>query len=430
MDAPLESLFDLSTYVDAFEQAYDSSAAPWPARADERVRAYDARIAERLQAGEQQLLKGLSARGLTLRHNVELNLKHDLHRVIRFFLKFWRVGDYLAVDGFDPTVTFCETLDEFVAAALQARHLSDWLKAGEIKRLKANMEDRASKTGGRGMKGFYLFGDGSYLNGWLLNYNLPPPARGLLKKRDSFERVLSVALHEALGHGFFEEFSALGQENESIGGSALELAQTFHLRLADSPRHTLLLNKWRMVNHASLFLHEGWTTWLENLLTPSLLGQPRRAQYTLAQLWNAIELWPHPPRDRDAARGALHQIFIQPPAEPRDLFVPVRILQAFISSDTRGLPQPLEYVFGSLLFDRLEANAGLLNVPRAMLTAANLKFELETISTVELYQLLRSEPRFNADWRLMALSGLQLPAPVAWPDLAHAAQEQLNLAAL
>lgn len=420
------SLFDLSAYVDDYEQARDKDASPLPAQADDRVRAYDVRIAERLQAGEQELLKGLSARGLTLRYNAELNLAHDLHRVTRFFLKFWRIYKYFPERAFDPSIVFCETLDEFVAAKLEHLSLSQWLKAGESEKLKVAFETIARDTKG-GVFGVNV-PNGAYLNGWLFNYGQSTPPRALLKNRDYFVKLFGITLHETIGHGFYNTFSAAGQEQAAIGGQILDDAQAFDLRLNDEPRVALLAQKWGIANGTSLILKEGWTTWIENLLSPVLFGQPRRARYTLAQLWGAMEGLPYPLEYRAMLRWALNVVFLDPPADPRGLLVPIRILESMVSDRKLRLPQMMEYTLGSVLFDRLEATVGLLNVPLALLTAANLTLDLPTISAIELFQLARSEPRFNADWRLAALSGLDLPAPVRWPALAQAASDRLNLA--
>lgn len=426
MDFSPAALFDLSANVDAYLAARGDDTPPLPAQADERVRAYDARIAERLQAGEQELLKGLSARGLTLRFNSELNLAHDLHRVTRFFLKFWRLSHYFPERPFDPTIVFCDTLEEFVAARLEHLSLSHWLKAGEREKLKQRIEAIARETKG----GTYGVNapNGAFLNGWLFNYGQDTPPRALLKNRDQFVKLFGIAIHETIGHDFFNTFSAAGQEQAAVGGQALAAAQEFDLRLNDEPRIALLLQKWNIVNGTSLILKEGWTTWIENLLAPVLFGQPRRVRYTLAQLWGALEGLPYPVERRAMLRWALNTVFLNPPADPRQLLWPVYVLESLVSDNRLRLPQMMEYTLGALLFDRLEANVGLLNVPLAMLTAANLKFELETISTVELQRLVLTEPRFNADWRLAALSGLAWPAPVRWPALAQAASDQLNLA--
>ncbi len=77
---------------------------------------------------------------------------------------------------------------------------------------------------------------------------------------------------------------------------------------------------------------------------------------------------------------------------------------------------------------RLEARLGWQNVPCAVAIAANVTYNLEEISLVDLDALVKGDPRLNVDARLALLGTLELVSGQGPSDLAHLARKKLSLA--
>lgn len=420
-----DPLFDL----DAALAAHAEARPGLPAGMDERVRAYDADITARLRAGDEVLQHAVAAWGATLKHNVELSFRYDLPQVVRLFLRHFQFHQRFRDVAFKPVVTWCETLDEFIAARLERYHLSPQLRDKELARLRAEAEERARRGGGT--RGVYISGPGCFLNGWFFNEYQDGPASALLRMTSGkAERILETALHEALGHGFLAEYSALGAEQKALGVQDWEYARQFQFRALDTAHQHLLKLKLGRAFWCSRYLDEGWAMWVSTALAPALLGQPRAPRYTLAQVWLAVDRFPLSAAGRAQFRRLLHDLFLEPlpfgdPAWPRN----IRLLQSVSQAPGfgAGLGQTLQYVLGLLWAHHLEARLGLGLVPYAFLIAGNVTFGLTDIPWTDL-GLLVWDSRFNPDWRLAALSTLNLPQPVTLEALAQAARDQLNLA--
>ncbi len=424
--APIESL---DAQLDAYAKARPEAPAA-PARADDRVRAFDELIAKQFAEDDKPLQTAVDARGATLKGRGELSLRYDMPSATRFFLRHFRIPQRYPHIDFNPPATFCETLEDFIRARLQGQHLSPEIKQIELERLKAEAEKAAQRNGG-GTLGVYLSGLGSFINGWLFNYGKAGPPRELLRTPAEQPRILSTTIHEMLGHGFLAEYSALGAEKKAFGVQDWEYAQQFQFRALDTAAEQNLRRKLNLMWNASRYLEEGWSVWVANALTPALLGPPRAPRYTLTQTWEAVERFPITPRSKATFRSILTELFLEPlPGDLAAWLPTIRILQniAMDYDFAAGLGQPPAYVLGSLMVNRLEARLGLANVPYALLIAANLTYDIANLSWGDMFSLFWNNPRFNADWRLAALSALDVPAPVTLESLANAAKSQLNLA--
>lgn len=422
------TLEDQSRALDAYLARQTAAAEARPAP-PEAVRAFDARITAVREAGGRELTARLESRGASLRFMGELSLRHEMPRLGRTFLRVFDLHERLDRAAAFLPVVLCETLDEFILARLERYHLSEALRRAELTRLKA--EDEALARAGGGTLGVYLSGRGSLLNGWYLNYGQAGRPRDLLRAASpQMPVILRTAVHEALGHGFLAEFSALGREHQAAGIQDWEYARRYQTRAADTAEERLRLVKLNLAFGASTLLEEGWATWMADLWTPALLGRPRQPRYTLARVWEAAARFPGPARWRQAFYAALHQLFLQPPADREDLWWTVRFLQAFALDweFTLGLGQPLAYVLGSLLLDQLEAQVGLWQVPAAVLIAANVTLGLDRTSAADLETLLGQSTTFNPDWRLAAFSTLPLPPPATLAAVRTAAEDKLSLA--
>jgi hypothetical protein len=424
-----DSLFDLDANLEAYAKARPGEL-PGP-QADERVRAFDAFIAEQLKANDALLQTAIDARGATLRSRLELAFRYDLPQAGDFFTRHWQLTRrYLHID-FNPTVTFCETPDDFINARLERFHFSPALREQELARLKAEAEAQAKRGGGT--FGVYISGPGAFLNGWRLNYGLDGQPRDLLKSHSGqVPRVLEIAIHEALGHGFMAEYSALGAERKAFGMQDWEYAKRFQFRDLDTSAQALMQYKLGRVWSVNRYLEEGWAMWASSTLTPALLGQPRAPRYTLTQVWEAVERFPVSSGYRALFRAILTDLFLEPfPEEYDEWLWAIRALQSVSMKleFAAAFGQPLAYVLGLIMANRLEARLGLFSVPYAMLIAGNVTYDLAQLSLGDMSALVW-EPRFNPDWRLAALSALaqSVPAPVTLESLTTAARSQLNLA--
>lgn len=94
---------------------------------------------------------------------------------------------------------------------------------------------------------------------------------------------------------------------------------------------------------------------------------------------------------------------------------------------TQFLNQPLRYVMGQLLMYKVEINAGFQCVPHAALLAGNIKLDVNDVGLQDLNILLNSDPRLNADTRLVMISKLKLNNLNDVSELARRCEEDLSM---
>ncbi len=405
-------LASLATYQ---KYAAAAPAAP-PARVAAAIRQRDARIREAKQKSRDFLERELSLGAQTaLEVPFDTTLKYKLAEIFRFFVNRFQLRKRYPGVKFAPAVTLCRTLDEFLQPLLDGFTLSPALRAQALQRLKAVSEQWAREH--RGYTGAYLPGQGILVNGWLLGYGRPPQMQGLWTDPGILPGLYRTALHEALGHGFLAEYSALGREKTALRLYSLEASLDFELRTVDTATRTLLGLKEVTVGGASRYLEEGWSTWVSATFTPRAPGEPPTF-YTLERLWKTVANYPLPDAARSTLQSLLADLFLSSSGDVLKLFAAVRGLQIISEIPAFSLEPGVElaYVVGSMLIDQLELHLGIENVPFALLIAANVTYDLEQISCGDLETLVNGSIYFNPDCRLAILSQLELPKPEAAPN--------------
>lgn len=340
-------------------------------------------------------------------------------------------------------VVYCETLEEFIAPMLSAIDCSPTEREKRLKRLVAKAREKA--YGGKDVTfGYNLPGRGCFINGWLFGTVNDMTAYEALNDVRVLSDILETTYHEKLGHGFIAELTAMGEEKSDLGLWRFELAQDFPFRTVDSPRSSLLRQKHSSIQQTSRFLEEGWATWIaEHMVwqaerrgvfgnrTVTAQPQDRYSPDQVAQL--LLSLCNQVSADE---RQIMHDLFkatqivlaIAEQVAPEYVFWAMRVWQEGAHLLNDCFPQPAPYVLGYLLLRRLEARLGWQNVPCAVAIAANVTYNLEEISLVDLKDLVSGDPRLNVDARLALLGTLELAPEQGPAELARLAREELSLA--
>jgi hypothetical protein len=79
--------------------------------------------------------------------------------------------------------------------------------------------------------------------------------------------------------------------------------------------------------------------------------------------------------------------------------------------------------------EKIAANSGWQVGPYAVMIAANLTYELDRISVVDLDLLANADPRMNVDCRLAMLAGLKAAEPGSVSMMVTTARARLSLTA-
>jgi hypothetical protein len=340
-------------------------------------------------------------------------------------------------------VVYCETLEEFIAPILSDMDCSSTERKKRLKSWIASAR-RKARDGKGGTLGVNLPGRGCFINGWLFGTVNDMAAHEALNDASILPDILETTCHEKLGHGFIAELTAMGEEKIDLGLWRFELAQDFPFRTVDSPRSTLLYQKHLSIHQTSRFLEEGWATWIAEQMVwqaerrgffgdkaataqPQACYSPDQVVQLLLSLCN---------QGSADERQVMQELFkatqillaIAEQVAPEDVFWAMCFWQESAHLLNDCFPQPAPYVLGYLLLRRLEARLGWQNVPCAVAIAANVTYNLEEISLVDLNALVKGDPRLNVDARLALLGTLELASGQGPVDLAHLARNELSLA--
>jgi uncharacterized Zn finger protein (UPF0148 family) len=352
-----------------------------------------------------------------------------------------------------PTI-YCETFEDFYGSFFAFRNLSPEEQARGVREESERARAALAADGGA-VLGVNWPGRGCFLNGEAF--------AGLHDKRDAaealrcpatFPHILSTAVHEKLGHGWLTECTARGQEIRSVHLEQHEVARHFLRQASDDPRDVLLQDKWNLLLGTSKYAEEGYATWIESKVL-ALAAKRVAAGATVDERGVALEdaanaypaeLVVERLRDsgdeacRDLA-DAIDYLVRAGPAERRELAV---LMGGVFPHTDLGLGsaerdehldticselfgQPLHYVVGFVLVEKLEQRFGARSVPFALALAGNVSYGLETISNADLRVALDSHPYLRMDARLAALGTLE-GVPHDDPDALYmAARRELSL---
>jgi hypothetical protein len=411
---------DLSTLREQFERAVKPAL---PADISRRVEGFDQRAINSFQAQPTTMTQAL----------VNIQDSGPLKGLDLRFTGLFNLGQYYSTTLLDYPTVFCETLEEFFTPFLIDLDLSTQARQTELKRLVIEAEENAKDQGG-GIFGVNFPGRGCYLNGWLFVYGQAISAQVALQDKKILLRVLAVAAHEKLGHGFLSAYSALGAVKNRMGLTTVDLANHFGLHPVDEPTWRLRHDQAMLLFQASQLLEEGWASWIEAYMARQLGGTPLGPRYSMQAVLNAIHGLPETLSDRESLQqlllGSLELLFNEERSSLPELHQAVMVIEK--AGDALDpyfgpiLGQPLRYAIGSLLMIQAEVNQGAGCMPYMALIAANLTFDPNQISLSDLRELLGSDPRLNPDARMAALSQVRLKQPNDIKSLAQIAEMELS----
>ena len=352
-----------------------------------------------------------------------------------------------------PTV-FCETLEEFYGSFFAYRTLSPEEQARGV-REEADRARKALSSGGGAVLGVNWPGRGCFLNGEAFaRMHGKRDAHQALRDADSFPHILSTAVHEKLGHGLLTEFTTRGKEIRSVHLEQHEVARHFLRRKSDDPREALLQDKWNILLTSSKYAEEGFATWMEaEVLRYAVLkvqggASVDEATDGLAETANVYPVDWVVEKLREQEHEALEELaeavaFLAAagPAQRRE--VSQYLAGAFPHTDLTAtnwerdealdqlsqsiFGQPLHYVVGYTMIEKLEHKFGASCVPFALALAGNVSYGLEGLSNSDLRMALEQNPQLRMDVRL-ALLGTLDGVPKNDPDaLYEVARRELSL---
>jgi len=332
-----------------------------------------------------------------------------------------------------PTV-YCETFEEFFASFYAFQELSPEEQARSVQ-LQAEAARQSLEDGGGAIFGVNWPGHGCFLNGEAFaQAHDKGSAAEALRCPETFPRILATAVHEKLGHGLLAECTARGRDLRSVHLEQHEVARQFLRRKSDDPRHALLEDKWTTLLVTSKYSEEGFATWMEShtlnvarrrIAAGETVDEPVQALESGAHTYPAVEVVKRLRKHREAANAGLAdaiEFLAQAGPDRRDRLIqlmsgelPHTELQAFGCERDQAFDalfgelfgQPMHYVVGYVLVEKLQRKFGARSVPFALALAGNVAHGLETISNSDLRIALETTPMLRMDVRLAALGTLE-----------------------
>lgn len=379
-------------------------------------------------------LEQSEGRPIPMLARVEVTDDNRFKKLDKFFFDTFDLSKYFPERHFSYPIVFCETLEEFYEALVSEQKLSRKEKQilidTLVKECKQNIDRGAGVTFGVDISGV-----GCYINGWLFGrrYNLSP--NDVLRVPEFAEKVAEIAVHEKIGHGFLSMFSAFGQALNELGLRKVKDAERFGLEVNTDPLHRLRIEQYITLLNSSYYQQEGWATWIESYFLAYYFQINSHPKYQFEMLKNAIEgINPKDEEEKElkqflnCAFLALIDEHIYPPEDLLNMMGILKFAETKFDNQLAGvLNQPLRYVIGQLLMYKVEINAGFQCVPHAALLAGNIKLDVNDLGLQDLKVLLNSDPRLNADTRLVMISKMKLNNLNDVSELARRCEEDLSM---
>ena len=354
---------------------------------------------------------------------VNLTGSKNLQEIDAAFVQTFNLGKYYPRNPLNYLTVLCDSLEEFYKPGLAQMDLSAETRQAALKQMVRQAETQF-KEKGEMVLGYCLPGQGAYLNGWVLRQAYQPP--------ELSRKIVSTAIHEKLGHGFLQSYSALGQVNTRMGMDRIEIARRFGMQSADDPLTSLRREQANLLTQTSQYLEEGWATWLETSLGVAVGAQDSHPRYQLQQVAGTIQILIKKITDPEMVQSLsiileiLAFLFGPEVLMLEDLLKAVVALQRIGGALGEVFGQPLRYVLGDLVFVQAEANLGPACVPYAALIAANVTFEPASMGLADLHDRLTRDPRLNPDARMAAISRLRLKQKNSVPVLVQQVRDNLS----
>ena len=342
--------------------------------------------------------------------------------------------------GHEPR--YCETLAEFLEPFVAASEGD----GGRRERYRQRLQQEAHSKLPGGIEGAYFPGRGCFLNGWLFGRRAAArSARLALGDPEVAPAIFRTAIHEQLGHGFLTELTAAGAEKKSLHLLRAELASGYALARPPAAASQALADKWDILFRSSLFLEEGFATWIERYMLETLrettAGESDYtsglADYGVAAVRTKLVAITRG-RDRTAARAAavvaaaLERVAAGR-AEPHELHRAVVDLQHREEELSAALVGPLRrelrYVVGTALLSLIEVRCGAACVPYAAAIAAHRTFldGEHGVGPETLARYVDERPEMNLDSRLARLCRIELRRKGDVAEMARLARDELGL---
>jgi len=382
----------------------------------------------------QTSLEQAKGRPTPILARIEVTDDDRFKKLDRFFFDTFNLHKYFPEKNFSYPVVFCETLEEFYEALVSDQKLSRKEKQNLIEALVKECKENLSRGAGVTL-GVDISGVGCYINGWLYGTMNNLSAKAVLGVPELAEKVAETAIHEKIGHGFLSMFCALGQTINELGLRKVKDAEQFGLEVYTNPLHRLRLKQYETLLLSSFYQQEGWATWVESYFSAYYYQIKTHPKYQFDMLKNAIESIKTKDKEETEIKQVLYCAFLAIIDE--DIYTPETLLKMmevlkfagtmFEDQLTQFLNQPLRYVMGQLLMYKVEINAGFQCVPHAALLAGNIKLDVNDVGLQDLNILLNSDPRLNADTRLVMISKLKLNNLNDVSELARRCEEDLSM---
>lgn len=342
------------------------------------------------------------------------------------------------VDKFFPGKTlryrtvYCETLEEFFTPIVNLLKLPQPQKKALVREMCTEAEKNADQGG---IYGANISGVGCYINGWLFSHPYGISPQQALKDPELLRQIMKTVVHEKLGHGFLDLYSALGKVESSLGAYTYRIAEQFGMHTADDPLTTIRQAQSEILLNSSWFLQEGWATWLESYFDANIIGNGQHPRHWVDALMLAILELPVDNKEgkilREKIAKSIEVVLTSQDFDASTVLQAVNLLHEVENLTdehfSSRLGQPLRYVVGELIMTRIALNLGPRNVPFAALIAGNITMDPDKIALGDLRELLTDDPKLNPDARLVLLSGLTLTQKDNAYELAKLAENAIGI---
>ena len=405
----------LDTRISQPEQRTQAELADLQAKL---MREFKANLPPDMEQRSQRLMQDWPAASLGKYLMVDISSTDPLREMDEAFISVFNLADWYPPEQMRSPTKYCETLDDFIRPGLEMFNFSPEHRERIIQEKILQYEQK------KGLKGVYLSGKGVFINGWEFTRGQKiTPRQAFEQPGELQEEILRTVAHEKYGHGFLSDYSTLGEISNRLGLKRQAIAHKFDLQITDDITSSLRAQQEQIILHVSLILEEGWATWigdsLKSLKTTSASHPHFNPKDVLLGLEKASLRIPQLQEILNNIKFAFiclfdwEMDFSNTQGFDRLLFDAIHILENipqkvddFLYHNFLGMP--IRYVIGELLLTQAEQNLGTTCLPFAALIAANVTFDFEKIGLADLEILLSSDPNLNPDYRLAALSRMQL----------------------
>ncbi len=367
-----------------------------------------------------------------VRELMEITGDAELRALDEAFYETFRLDQYFPDKSLRYRTNYCETLEEFYKPYFADEKISRSHKEVLLRNKIREAEALANEGGAYGVN---FPGMGCYINGWLFAHGTGLSPKEARRDPAIARAIKKTVVHEKLGHGFLDVYSALGKAESSLGATAIKVAGQFGMHVADDPLTAVRSKQYHTLSNSSWFLQEGWATWLESFYDANIIGSGRNPKHSVDSLIRAIADIPASTKEDVVFKQQLGTCVVMIlTAEEINPFAFLQAINFLHEVDSKNdkyfssrLGQPLRYALGELIMAKIALNLGTQCVPYAALISSNISIDPEKISLSDLAYLLQSDPMLNPDTRLVMLSCLRIEEKDSVKLLVDLAENAISL---